>query len=204
MIYKEVFELTDKETKIMEIAKDKILNTNWCLKGKTQEKGLRAEELICSLLKLCDNVKIMAVKRSSELDEILKVDIVAYDLSDTKDVFAFQIKSSLTGAKLHYEQYGEEIEYQDYYFRNPWCLIVDNSLTNLELLNLLIDELCLSFNIDINMLQNIRLDLATSLSRRIKKEVIFSNYKTLNKKEIKALKLLFNVSMNSQTFYLKH
>ena len=52
MIYKQVFELTNKEIKIMEIAKDKMLNTNWCLKGKTQEKGLRAEELICSLLKI--------------------------------------------------------------------------------------------------------------------------------------------------------
>lgn len=204
MIYKEVFELNEVEIKMIEIAKDRMLGTNWCVKGKAQEKGARAEELICSLLKLCEDIKIMAVRRSSELDEILKVDIVAYDLTEQNDVFAFQIKSSLTGAKMHYEKYGEEIQYQDYYFRNPWCLIVDNSLTNLELLNLLIDELCLSFNIDIEMLKNIRADLAVSLSRRINKKVIFSNYKVLSKKEIKALKLLFNVSMNSETFYLQH
>ena len=204
MIYKQVFELNEVEIKMIEIAKDRMLDTNWCVKGKAQEKGAQAEELICSLLKLCDDVKIMAVRRSSELDEILKVDIVAYDLTEPKDVFAFQIKSSLTGAKIHYQKYGEQIEYQDHYFRNPWCLVVDNSLTNLELLDLLIGELYLNFSIDLEMLENIRADLATTLSRRISKEVVFSNYVTLSKKEIKALRLLFNVYMNSKTFYLKH
>ena len=41
MIYKEVFELNEVEIRMIEIAKDRMLDTSWCVKGKEQEKGLK-------------------------------------------------------------------------------------------------------------------------------------------------------------------
>ena len=119
MIIVNVFELNNQEIELVKMASDDILNTNWCQEGKVQEKGQRVEKLVYDLLSLCEGVEIIRSKRSSALDEILKVDIVAKSGNEFNDVFAFQVKCSKAGAEQHFSKYGDYIEYKEHAFRTP-------------------------------------------------------------------------------------
>lgn len=112
---------------MIEIAKDKTLSTNWCKEGKVQEKGSNNENLVCSLLKLFDDIEVLQSNRSSVLDEVLKVDILLKNKDEIGDVFAFQVKCSETGASKHHDGYKEGFNYEGYYFRTPWCLIINDT-----------------------------------------------------------------------------
>ena len=199
MIYKEVFELTEEEIRMIEIAKDKLLETNWTKEGSCQEKGAHAEILVCRLLRLCDDITVEQSNFSTELDEILKVDVVASKLSDPKDIFAFQVKCSLVGAQIHYDKFLPFIRYENKIFRTPWCVIVDSSISNLELLELLMEELCLDCSIDFDFLETI----VDKVHKDNNKCTAIKNFRKLNQKELSALRLIYNVGKKSKTFYLK-
>ena len=202
MIYKNIFQLNAEEIKMIDVAKNRSLSTKWCRSGKIQEKGAEAEQTIAGLLTLCEDITVAKSNFSSELDEILKVDMVVAKLTEPKDVFAFQIKSSLTGAKLHYEKY-PEIFYEGKRFRTPWCFIIDASSSNIELLDLLIDELLLDFDLDMELLEEIVKDIFNSNSKSLSKKAIFNKFRKLTNKEQKALRLLFNIGRNSHTFFIR-
>lgn len=191
-----MFELNQIEKGLVFKSNNINVGTNWCQEGKMQEKGKAAEELVTSLLSLCDNVKVIAAKRGSALDEVLKVDVI---LETDIDTFAFQIKCSEYGRKQHISKYGEYIEYEGVAFRTPWCLVVDGSKSNNELLDLLIDELCLEFNLDLDIVEDIALQVASSNSKRLPKK----NFKKLSSKERKALRLLHNIGTNAKTYFVK-
>lgn len=200
MVYKEVFELNEVEIKMVKLAENKLLETNWTKEGSSQEKGAHAEILVCQLLKLCDDIVVTQSSFSTELDEILKVDIVVSRLSNPKDVFAFQVKCSLAGAKIHYNKYLPFISYQNKVFRTPWCLIVDYSISNLNLLELLMEELLIDCSIDFDFLEII----VDSVYKDNNKCIAIKNFRKLNLKEVNALRLIYNVGKKSKTFYLKN
>jgi hypothetical protein len=199
MIHKEVFELTCEEIEMIRIAENKLVETNWTREGSSQEKGAHAEILVSKLLKLCDDIVVSQSNFSTELDEVLKVDIVVSRLSDPKDVFAFQIKSSLTGAEVHYDKFLPYISYQGKVFRTPWCLIVNHSISNLELLDLLMEELWLDCSIDFDFLETI----VDQVHRDNNHCVAIKNFRKLNTKELNALRLIYNIGRKTKTFYLK-
>jgi len=200
MIYPSLFKVNPNHVKLMYESNEIILGTNWCQEGKMQEKGIAAEELVFGLLSLC-NVEVIRSKKSSVLDEILKVDIVCRSKSECNDVFAFQVKSSMTGALQHHSKYGTEIKYENYYFKTPWCLIINGSLSNSEVFDLLIEELLLDLDPDLNLsnIKDVALDVLSSNSRRIN---ICKTW-ALSKKEQKALRLIYNIGKNKATYFFK-
>ena len=200
MFFKRPFELNQNEVDLVYKCNEIILETNWCQEGYMQEKGKEAEQLIYGLLSLC-NVEVLRSKKSSVLDEVLKVDIVCRNLDDVKDVFAFQIKCSKYGAEQHYSKYGDEIEYENFYFRTPWCLIIDGSLSNSELFDLMIEELCLDFDLDMTAIDRAALRILSSNSKRIRKDSL--GFK-LSNKEDKALFYIYNIGKNKNTYFLRN
>jgi len=152
MFYPSCFNLNKDEIMLIDKVKNIMLTTNWCMDGAAQEKGLRAERLVLELLSLCNNVEVIATQKSSVLDEVLKVDIILKIKDSFQDVYAFQVKSSMTGAQQHYSKYAPFIKYKNYYFRAPWCLIIDGSLSNWELFELIIEELLLETSLDFDKL----------------------------------------------------
>ena len=165
-----------------------------------QKKGKDAEELVYGLLSLC-NVEVLRNRKSSVLDEVLKVDIVCRNLNEIGDVFAFQIKCSKYGAEQHYSKYGDEIKYESYYFRTPWCLVIDGSLSNSELFDLMIEELCLDFDLDMTSIDRAALQVLSSNSKRIRKDSL--GFK-LSNKEDKALFYIYNIGKNKDTYFLRN
>ena len=198
MILGNIFELNLEEQEMIEIAKEDKTNSNYCLKGKNQEKGIVTEQLAVDLLKLFDNVEVLSSERGTALDERLKVDIVLRCKDDPYDVFAFQVKSSELGAKEHFNKYGESIVYKGHYFRTPWCLIIDGKSSNETLFSLLAEELCLACTLDFKKLDKIKSDINNSVNKRVT-----SKPYSLNKKHIKALRLLYNINSNGKTFFIK-
>lgn len=197
MIYKEVFNLNEMESRLIRIGNEDILDTNWCQQGYIQEKGEIVEKLVMDLLSLCE-VNVLRSQRSSALDEVLKIDVVVENKDQFKDVFAFQVKSSLTGALIHYEKNGSDITYKNQYFRTPWCLIVDGSQTNEELLNELIGELCLNCYVDFEKIDEIAKQIISSNGERLS----IKTFLKLNSKEIRALRLIHNIRKDNKTFFL--
>lgn len=193
------FELNADEVKLVYKANKDILDITRCQDGYMQDKGRAAEELVLGLLSLC-NVETFISKRYSTLDELLKVDIVCKNLDEVGDVFAFQVKCSKTGAEQHHSKYGDEIEYESYYFRNPWCLIVDGSLSNADLLDLMIEELCLDFQMDLTRVDQMALKVYASNSKRIPKDYL--GFRLSNKEE-KALLYIYDIGMNKETYFLR-
>ena len=202
MIIVNAFELTQEEIKLMNIAKNDMLKTNWTEEGKMQEKGAKAEQLVLDLLSLCDDVEVIRSKRSSALDEVLKVDIVARNGSEFNDVFAFQVKCSEYGAKEHFNKYGDEIVYKDHSFRTPWCLVVKDCYSPMDLLNLLIEELYLNFSLDLDKLEHISLKVKSSNGCRLPISY-FDKWGKLSKKETKALRLIYNIGKNAKTYFVR-
>lgn len=200
MFSKPPFELNDNEIELVYRCNEILLNTNWCQEGCMQEKGKDAEELVYGLLSLC-NVEVLRSRKSSVLDEVLKVDIVCRNLNEIGDVFAFQIKCSKYGAEQHYSKYGDEIKYESYYFRTPWCLIIDGSLSNSELFDLMIEELCLDFDLDMTAIDRAALQVLSSNSKRIRKDSL--GFK-LSNKEDKALFYVYNIGKNKDTYFLRN
>jgi hypothetical protein len=200
MIYPYSFEVDPNHVELVYKSNEIILDTNWCQDGKMQEKGIAAEELVFGLLSLC-NVEVIRSKKSSVLDEILKVDIVCRNKSECNDVFAFQVKSSMTGAIQHHSKYGTEIKYENYYFKTPWCLIIDGSLSNSEVFDLLIEELLLDIDPYLNLsnIKDVALEVLSSNSKRIN---ICKTW-VLTKQEQKALRLIYNIGKNKATYFLK-
>lgn len=196
MIYKEVFSLNEMESRLITIGNEDILGTNWCQQGYMQEKGEAIEKLVMDLLSLCE-VNILRSQRSSALDEVLKIDVVVENKDQFKDVFAFQVKASLTGALIHYEK-NVDITYKDQYFRTPWCLIVDGSQTNEQLLNELIGELCLNCYVDFEKIDDIAKQIISSNGERLS----IKTFLKLNSKEIRALRLIHNIRKDNKTFFL--
>lgn len=199
MIYKQIFELNKTEIKMIEIAKDKTLSTNWCKEGKVQEKGGNNENLVCSLLKLFDDIEVLQSSSSTELDEVLKVDVVIRLTGEFEDVFAFQIKSSLIGAEMHYEKYYPFISYEGKQFRTPWCLIVKGFLTNKQLFHFLEDELCLTYSIDFEFLDSIH----SYVIKDNNKMSPIKNFRKLTRKELVCLRLFYNIGKKEYVYYLK-
>lgn len=196
MLYKKVFTLNKMESSLVKTANKDILDTNWCQQGLVQEKGEEAEQLVIDLLSLCE-VEVLRSEKSSALDEILKVDIVLRNQDEFKDIFAFQIKSSLTGAFIHYQKYGSPIKYKNKYFRTPWCLIIDGSQSNEQILDELINELCLNTAVDFDKIDSIAKTILQSNGKRLS----IVKFPKLNSKEIRALRLLHNISKNNKTFF---
>lgn len=196
MLYKNVFTLNKMESSLVKIANKDILDTNWGQQGLVQEKGDKAEQLVIDLLSLCE-VEVLRSEKSSALDEILKVAIVLKNQDEFKDIFAFQIKSSLNGAFIHYEKYGSPIKYKNKYFRTPWCLIIDGSQSNEQILDELINELCLNSAVDFDKVDSIAKTILQSNGKRLS----LTKFPKLNSKEIRALRLLHNISKNNKTFF---
>ena len=200
MIIVNVFELNNKEIELVKIANKDMLDTNWTEQGKVQEKGAKAEQLVLDLLSLCDNVEVIRSDRSSALDEILKVDIVAKNGNEFNDVFAFQVKCSEYGAEQHFSKYGDHIKYGEHYFRTPWCLVVKDIYTPINILDMLVEELCLEFSLDLEKLEHISLKVKVANGERL----LISNFDKwggINKKELKALKVLYNIGKYKKTLY---
>lgn len=196
MLYKQVFTLNKMESNLIVLSNKDILQTEYCKEGFIQEKGEQVEQLVLDLLSLCD-VEVLRSEKSSALDEILKVDIVVKNNDEFKDIFAFQVKSSLTGAKVHYEKYGSPIKYKNKYFRTPWCLIVDGSQSNEQILDELINELCLNSAVDFEKVDSIAKTILQSNGKRLS----ITEFPKLNSKEIRALRLLHDISKNNKTFF---
>lgn len=191
------FNLNKGEVKLAYKANNIMLSTNWCKDGKMQEKGERAEQLVLQLLSLCE-VEVLQSNRSSVLDEVLKVDILLKNKDEIGDVFAFQVKCSETGASKHHDGYKEGFNYEGYYFRTPWCLIVNDTRNSSELFNELIEELCLTCLLDFPKIELIASKVIFSAAKRINKD----NF-DLTKKELTALRLLHNIGSNKKTLFLK-
>lgn len=200
MFYSNPFELNPDEVNLVYKTNEIILDTNWCQEGCMQEKGQKAERLILGLLSLCDNLEILKSNKSSVLDEVLKVDIVCRNKNELDDVFAFQIKSSVFGVQEHHSKYGDEIRYENYYFRTPWCLVVDGSLSNSELFDLMLEELCLDFRLNLGQVDKIALQVFASNSKRIRKDFLGFN---LSNKEEKALLYIYDIGKNKETYFLR-
>lgn len=201
MFYSSPFELNDYEVELVYKTNEIILDTNWCQEGYMQEKGNNAERLVLGLLSLCNNLEVLRSKKSSVLDEVLKVDIVCRNRNEIDDVFAFQVKSSIVGAQEHHSKYGDEIRYENYYFRTPWCLVIDGSLSNSELFDLMLEELCLDFCLNLERVDKIALQVLSSNSKRIRKD--FLGFK-LNNQEEKALLYIYNIGKNKETYFLRY
>lgn len=197
------FELKLDEIDIVNKMEDKIIYSNWTDNGKMKEKGRETEQLVSDILYLFDDIKVRKSEKSSVLDEVFKIDFIIETLSDPLDVFAFQVKSSLTGAIEHHLKNGEQIAWKGNCIRTPWVLIVDKSLSNFEMFNALADELCLSHSLDFDKLNKLKnkVDSINNKMYPIREiEVIFGR---INKKEIKALRLFYNVGRNAQVYYIK-
>lgn len=197
------FELNSEEVIVINKMENKVVCSNWTDNGIMQEKGRETEQLVSDLLYLFDDIKIRKSEKQSVWDEVFKIDFIIETLSDPSDVFAFQVKSSLTGAIEHHLKNGEQIAWKGNCIRTPWVLIVDKSLSNFEMFNALADELCLSHSLDFDKLNRVK-NKVNSINNKIypikEIEAIFGS---INKKEIKALRLFYNVGRNAQIYYIK-
>lgn len=201
------FELKSEEINVINKMEDKIIYSNWTDNGKMKEKGRETEQLVSDILYLFDDIKVRKSEKSSVLDEVFKIDFIIETLSDPLDVFAFQVKSSLTGAIEHHLKNGEQIAWKGNCIRTPWVLIVDGSLSNFDLFNLIADELCLSHSIDqdrLDKLKEISLLIIQDNNKRRSIKEINEKFGILSKRELKALRLFFKISRNAYTFYLKN
>lgn len=197
------FELELREIIIIKKMKNKIINTNWCQDGKMQEKGQQTEQLVKDLLFLFDDIKIRRSEKNSVLDEVFKIDFVIESISDPLDVFAFQVKSSVKGAMEHHLKYGEQIVWEESCIRTPWCLIIDGSLSNYEMFNMLAEQLELDNSLDFDKLEKIRdkVNLDNNKLRSLKE--IKECFGPISKKEDKALRLFYNIGKKGKVYYKK-
>lgn len=193
------FELKSEEIIVVNKMEDKVVYSNWTDNGKMQEKGRETEQLVSDLLYLFDDIKVRKSEKSSVLDEVFKIDFIIETLSDPLDVFAFQVKSSLTGAIEHHLKNGEQIAWKGNCIRTPWVLIVDGSLSHIEMFDALCEELCLNHSINFNKLEDIETKVLKDNSKRSSIESIG----LLTKKELKALRLFYNIGKTSKVYYLK-
>lgn len=193
------FELKSEEIIVVNKMEDKVVYSNWTDNGKMQEKGRETEQLVSDLLYLFDDIKVRKSEKSSVLDEVFKIDFIIETLSDPLDVFAFQVKSSLTGAIEHPLKNGEQIAWKGNCIRTPWVLIVDGSLSHIEMFDALCEELCLNHSINFNKLEDIETKVLKDNSKRSSIESIG----LLTKKELKALRLFYNIGKASKVYYLK-
>lgn len=197
------FELKLDEIDIVNKMKDKIIYSNWTEDGRVQEKGRETEQLVSDLLYLFDDIKIRKSEKQSVWDEVFKIDFIIETLSDPFDVFAFQVKSSLTGAIEHHLKNGEQIAWKGNCIRTPWVLIVDNSLSNFEMFNAIAEELCLSHSLDFDKLNRIKIKVNSINNKSYPIQEIEAIFGKTSKRELKALRLFCSVSRNSETYYIK-
>lgn len=197
------FELKSEEIEIVNKMEDKIVYSNWTDNGKMKEKGRETEQLVSDILYLFDDIKVRKSEKSSVLDEVFKIDFILETLSDPLDVFAFQVKSSVTGAIEHHLKNGEQIAWKGNCIRTPWVLIVDGSLSNFDLFNAIADELCLGHSLDLDKLNRIKNKIDSINNKRYPIKLTEDIFGKINKRELKALRLFFNVGRNAETYYIK-
>jgi len=197
------FKLKLEEIILINKMKNKIVHTNWCQDGRVQEKGQQTEQLVKDLLSLFDDIKIRRSEKSSVLDEVFKIDFVIESISDPLDVFAFQVKSSVTGAIEHHLKYGEQIVWEESCIRTPWVLIVDGSLSNFDMFDMLTEQLDLDNSLDFDKLEKIRdkVNLDNNKLRSLKK--IKECFGPISKKEDRALRLFYNIGKKGKVYYKK-
>lgn len=197
------FELKSEKIGVIKKMENEIIYSNWTVDGKMQDKGRETEQLVSDILYLFNDIKVRKSEKNSVLDEVFKIDFIIETLSDPLDVFAFQVKSSLTGAIEHHLKNGEQIAWKGNCIRIPWVLIVDGSLSNFDIFNAIADELCLSHSLDFDKLNRIKNKINSVNNKRYPIKETEAIFGKTSKRELKALRLFYNVGRNSETYYIK-
>lgn len=198
------FKLKLKEIISVNKMKNKKVGTNWCQEGKMQEKGQETEKLVNDLLLFCEDTKVRRSEKQSVLDEVFKIDFILESISNPLDVFAFQVKSSLTGAIEHHLKNGEQIVWEESCIRTPWVLIIDGSLSNLEMFLEITNELDLPFAVDFEKLEDIRDKVMSDNNKRRSLTEIECIFGKLSKLELTGLRLFYNIGRMKKVLYFKN
>lgn len=195
----DIVRLDSSKVKLVKQLMNKDMGKNYCEEGKMQEKGTRTEELFINLLRFLKGVKVEKSKTGSVADVVLKLDILlTIEEEDWVDHYMLQIKSSKE-ACLEFEiRYDEEIEYEGNTFSRPGCIYKGNK-SALDLLDELCEMFCCNLCIDLEKLEMIADKVNNANGNRLPKK----NFDTLSRREITALRVLYNIGCNSKTYFLK-
>ena len=154
------------------------------------------EKRVKDIFNLFKNTIADLTPNTSVADEVLKVDIrVKVTEEERTDVYAIQVKSSSVGCDNHYAN-NVNLTYEGVTFTTPYC--INAGLTNIEIYDLICEEFYLEPNIDWDLLNEISIKIKASNGKRISSKLY-----SLNKVHRTALRLLFNISCNKNTYFIK-